>query len=154
SFYALSPDGRRMALGSAGKLAGFWDVATGEPIGPPLPHQDLIRIAMFTPDGRTLICAAGSEARIWDVAELPDDLPRLREWVHVRTGLALDDLGRANSLDGPAWQQHRDRLASMGGVPEAEPRWRLDPVLFGPEPTARARAWAERKQWAKAEAAF
>jgi tetratricopeptide (TPR) repeat protein len=33
-------------------------------------------------------------------------------------------------------------------------RWRLDPILFGPEPTACARAWIERQRWAEAEAAF
>src|SRR5262249_27810898 len=32
--------------------------------------------------------------------------------------------------------------------------WSLDPILFGPDPTARARAWMERKRWAEAEAAF
>ncbi len=59
------------------------------------------------------------------------------------------------NLDDAAWREQRDRLASLGGAPtEAEPRWRLDPILFGPEPTARARAWAERKHWAMAEAAF
>jgi WD40 repeat protein/serine/threonine protein kinase len=151
---ALSPDGRRMLIGSLEKSAGIWDVATGEPIGPPLPHLDAVALAILTPDGRTAICTAGNEARLWDVAELPDDLPRLQEWVHARTGLALDEQGRVKHIDGAAWQQHRDRLASMGGAPEAEPRWRLDPIVFGPEPTARARSWVERKRWAEAETAF
>jgi tetratricopeptide (TPR) repeat protein len=30
----------------------------------------------------------------------------------------------------------------------------LTPILFGPEPTARARAWIDRHRWVKAEAAF
>ena len=81
--------------------------------------------------------AGGNEALLWDVAEFPDDLPRLECWVHVRTGLALDEQGQVKKLDDAAWREHRDRLASLGGVPEeAEPRWRLDPIVFGPEPTA------------------
>src|SRR5262249_25299571 len=88
------------------------------------------------------------------VTELPDDLPRLREWVHACTGLAVDEQGQVKDLDGAAWKERRDRLAALGGAPEAEPRWRLDPILFGPEPTARAGAWTEQKRWAEAEAAF
>jgi tetratricopeptide (TPR) repeat protein len=109
---------------------------------------------LFSPDGRTALTAGGDEARLWDVAELPDDLPRLGDWVHVRTGLALDERGLVKNLDGSAWREHRDRLAARGGAPEAQSRWRLDPILFGPEPTARARAWAARKRWAEAETAF
>jgi hypothetical protein len=75
--------------------------------------------------------------------------------VHVGTGLALDKQGQVKDLDDAASREHRDRLASLGGAPEeAEPRWRLDPIPFGPEPTAGARAWAERKRWADAEAAI
>jgi tetratricopeptide (TPR) repeat protein len=89
------------------------------------------------------------------MSELPDDLPRIECWVHVRTGLGFDEEGQVKTLDDSAWRQERDRLAALGGEPkEAEPRWRLDPVLFGPDPTARAKAWAERKCWAEAEAAY
>ena len=133
----FSPDGRRILTGSIEKSARLWDAATGQPLGPPLPHQGRVWGVMFSPDGRTALCAGGNEALLWDVAELPDDLPRLGEWVHVNTGLALDEQGRVKNLDGSAWREHRDRLAARGGAPPDEkPRWRLDPILFGPEPTA------------------
>ena len=152
---AFSPDGRTILTGSVEKSARLWDAATGQPLGPPLPHQGRVGGVMFSPDGLTALCAGGNEALLWDVAEFPDDLPRLEGWVHVRTGLALDEQGQVKKLDDAAWREHRGRLASLGGVPEeAEPRWRLDPIVFGPEPTARARAWVERKNWAMAEAAF
>ena len=33
-------------------------------------------------------------------------------------------------------------------------RWQLDPILFGPEPAARARSLIERKRWVDAGKAF
>jgi tetratricopeptide (TPR) repeat protein len=152
----LSPDGRRIVSGFGEKLARVWDIAaTGQPVGPPLAHRASVSKAVFSPDGRTALTVTdGNEALLWDVAELPDDLARLEDWVHVITGLALDDLGQLKNLEGAAWRERHDRLGSSGGLPEAEARWRLDPVVFGPEPTARARAWAERELWAAAEAAF
>jgi tetratricopeptide (TPR) repeat protein len=42
----------------------------------------------------------------------------------------------------------------LGGPPETGPERRLDPILFGPVPTARARVFLERKRWDAAEAAF
>jgi WD40 repeat protein/tetratricopeptide (TPR) repeat protein len=152
----LSPDGTRILSGFGEKSARIGDaIATGQPLGPTLEHHAAVCKVVFSPDGRTALTAtAGNEVLLWNVAELPDDLPRVEDWVHVITGLALDELGLLKNLEGAAWQERHDRLASRGGVPEAEARWRLDPVLFGPEPTARARAWAEREDWARAEAAF
>ena len=40
------------------------------------------------------------------------------------------------------------------GTPPADPTPRLDPILFGPDPTARGDAWRERGQWERAEAAY
>ena len=96
----------------------------------------------------------GNEALLWDISELPDDLPRIECLVKVRTGLVLDEEGN-ETLDELAWREQRERLASLGGVPEnAEPRWRLDPILFGLDPTARAKAWIAQKRWAEAETAY
>jgi WD40 repeat protein len=152
----LGADGTRILSGFGDKSARLWDaVATGQPLGPTLEHRASVCKVAFSPDGRTaLTVTAANEVSLWDVAELPDDLPRLEDWVHVITGLALDELGELKNLEGAAWQGCHDRLASGRGVPEAESRWRLDPVLFGPEPTARGRAWVERRDWARAEAAF
>jgi eukaryotic-like serine/threonine-protein kinase len=151
---AFSPDGRRILTGGSERLVRLCDAATGQQLGPALVHGSTINVVAFSPDGRTAVCASGSEALLWDTAEFPDDLTRLEHWVHVNTGLALDPEGRLKNLDAAHWQDERDRLASLGGVPEVEPRWRLDPVLFGTEPTARAKAWVERKRWAEAEAAY
>ena len=51
-------------------------------------------------------------------------------------------------------EARRERLASLGGPPATPPRWRYDPILAGPDPTARAKAWSDRGRWAEAEAAY
>jgi tetratricopeptide (TPR) repeat protein len=153
---AFSSDGQRVLIGSDETSARLWDATTGHQLGPPLPHQGRVTAMALSPDGRTAVTTTGNnEALLWDIAELPDDLPRIEAWIHARTGLALDEDGRVKYLEDSVWRERWDRLVSLGGVPEeVELRWQLDTILFGPEPTARARAWAERQQWALAEAAF
>ena len=36
---AFSPDGKTMLTGCSDKTARLWDAATGQPIGPPIPHS-------------------------------------------------------------------------------------------------------------------
>jgi tetratricopeptide (TPR) repeat protein len=57
-------------------------------------------------------------------------------------------------LDGDAWQERRRRLEQLGGPPPPAPAPRLDPVLFGAHPEARAEALAARGLWDQAEAAY
>ncbi len=110
----------------------------------------------FSPDGRFLLAGGGNRsARLWDApAPLPDDLPRLAAWVEVATGLELDERGSVRALDGDVWQGRRRRLESLGGPPPPDTAPRLDPILFGPAPTARGDAWKERGLWEQAEAAY
>jgi tetratricopeptide (TPR) repeat protein len=110
----------------------------------------------LSPDGQTALTAtSATELLLWDISDLPNDLPRIECWVKVRTGLALDEEGQIKSVDDSAWQKERKQLAALGGTPEnAETRWRLDPILFGPDPTARAKAGVARKSWTQAESAY
>jgi tetratricopeptide (TPR) repeat protein len=155
SAVAFSPDGKAVLTGSDDRTARLWDVATGRSLGPPLAHQGRVLAVAFSPDGKAVLTGSSDRAaRLWDVSELPDNLERISTWVEVITGLKLDRLGSVTVLDNSTWRERRAKLEMQGGPPTTGPRWSLDPILFGPDPAARARAWMERQRWAEAEAAF
>src|SRR4029077_17081738 len=77
-----------------------------------------------------------------------------KTWVETITGLAVDDDGTVNVLHTEAWQERGGRRRECGAPPQTDSGWLLDPVLCGPDPTARVRAWMERKCWLEAEAAL
>jgi WD40 repeat protein/serine/threonine protein kinase/tetratricopeptide (TPR) repeat protein len=72
---ALSPDGRTLLAGTLPSEGGaqLLDVATGKPIGEPLPHPGVYCVA-FSPDGKTCLTVGHeiapnqSEARLWETA--------------------------------------------------------------------------------------
>jgi WD40 repeat protein/tetratricopeptide (TPR) repeat protein len=154
---AFSPDGHTIATGSEDKTVRMWDIATGQPIGPALRHHGPVRLVAFLDDGKTLFTRSmGWGSRLFLIPpDLPDELERVATWVEVITGLRLDkQQGLIQVLDNVAWLERREHLMRLGGPPETGPEQRLDPILFGPDPTARARIFMERKQWDAAEAAF
>jgi eukaryotic-like serine/threonine-protein kinase len=65
---AISPDGKTIATGGAGR-ARLWDADTGRPVGEPLVHP-LSRMSLaFSPDGNTILTAGSdSSPRLWEAA--------------------------------------------------------------------------------------
>jgi eukaryotic-like serine/threonine-protein kinase len=151
----FSPDGETVLTGSRDKAARLWDATTGRPIGLSLTHQNAVGAVAYSPDGKAVVTGSDDGmTRLWDVSELPDNLERISYWVAVITGLGLDAQGSVYVLDNAAWRERRETLKAQGGPPPTAQRWSLDPILFGSDPTARAKAWTERKRWAEAAAAF
>ncbi len=146
SAVTFSPDGKTILTGCEDMMARVWDTATGQPIGKPLEHSVMVFAVAFSPDGKTILTGSHAAlARLWEApAPLPDGLPRLIAWVETLTGLELDEQGAIRVLDDAAWRQRRDRLSGLGGPPKADTSWSRDPILFGWDPTARARAWVAR----------
>ena len=56
---AFSRDGRLLATGTYEKSVQIWDVATGKPIGQPIPQPDMVNSVEFSRDGRWLLAATG-----------------------------------------------------------------------------------------------
>jgi len=76
---AWSPDGKRLAGGSANNSARVWDVANGRALTPKLKHHYACSSVVFSPDGRTLISGGhDGVSRRWDLATgLPAAAPIL-----------------------------------------------------------------------------
>jgi tetratricopeptide (TPR) repeat protein len=148
----FSPDGKTMLIRPQDKTFRLRDLATGQPIGPNLGYSDFMP---FVTDATILFAQEGVLRLLPVPPELPDELERVATWVEVITGLRLDtQQGVIQVLDMAAWLERRERLMQLGGPPETGPEPRLDPIHFGPDPTARAKSFMERKQWDAAEAAF
>ncbi len=150
---------------NSNSMARLWDATTGQPVGPMLPVQGGIVSLAYGPDGKTIVTASSGDevaiernprpARLWHLpAMIDDDLSRIEAWVETLTALEVDDEGNIDVLDFDAWQNRRESLRKLGGPPPTDSNWLFDPILYGPDPTARARAWMERECWAEAEAAF
>jgi len=155
-FFDLSPDGRTVLMYGKDGEPRAWEMTTGRQLGPSFRMQSEVMTAKFSPDGRTIVtgCADGT-ARLWSVAEWPDEwAPDVTLRIEAMTGMSLDDQGEIQFLDAGNWSERLTRLASKGIPLSRSARWSLDPILYGPDPTARAKAWIKRGRWAEAEAAF
>lgn len=66
---AFRPDGRTILTAGNDRAARRWDVATGQPVGPALPHPAEVRCVAFSPDARHIAtgCRDGA-VRLWDAA--------------------------------------------------------------------------------------
>jgi WD40 repeat protein len=84
-----SPHGSQVVTASNDHTARVWDADTGEPVSPPLRHQEAVRFAQFSPDGRLVVTASGDStggkgvARVWDASSGEAITPPLRHdgWV-------------------------------------------------------------------------
>jgi len=63
---AVSLDGRKALVGDETGLAYLLDTSSGKKVSPPLRHPGMVRAALFTPDGKRVLVAAGP-GQVWDV---------------------------------------------------------------------------------------
>jgi WD40 repeat protein len=85
-----------LATTSVDRTARLWDVATGQPHGPPLTgHTEVVNEVAFSPDGRLLATTSGDQtARLWDVATGKPHGPPLTGHTSSVWGVAFSPDGR------------------------------------------------------------
>jgi eukaryotic-like serine/threonine-protein kinase len=152
----FSPDGKTVVSNNGDKVR-LWDTATGHPVGPALIRQDGPLLTSFSTDSKAIVAwnPSHSTATLWHLPrEIDEGLSRVKAWVETVTGLAVNDNGSIYALDHESRDERLERLRQLGGSPTVDSGWLFDPILYGPDPTARARAWVERERWLEAEAAF
>jgi WD40 repeat protein len=65
---SLSSNNRLLASASWDKTARLWNLDTNLPVGPPLRHENALRFATLSPDGKVLVTACENHnAYTWDV---------------------------------------------------------------------------------------
>ena len=116
---AISPDGQAVVTGTDDGNARVWDVATSKPIGPALRHEAAVRMVTFTSDSQVRTGTSTGTVRLWDVSRSPleGDVERITLWIQVCTGFELSPEGTLAALNVVSWQERRDRLGEIGGVP-------------------------------------
>ncbi|KAG2739015.1 WD40 repeat-like protein [Suillus brevipes Sb2] len=109
---SVSPNDRILATASYfDQTAQLWDLETNQPIGTPLHHQEEVRSATFSVDGKFLLtCCEDKHIYAWDVsavvkeAGLPSDIldviprpaPKIKS-ARIPAGFFDDALREANS---------------------------------------------------------
>ncbi|HYT95493.1 MAG TPA: serine/threonine-protein kinase [Gemmataceae bacterium] len=93
----------------------LWEAVTLRQLGPPLRGPSA---AAFSPDGKTFLEAGEKEVWLRRVpAPLRGDPERIRLWVEVNTGQALDESGAVLKLDATGLRERWQRLQKLGGMP-------------------------------------
>ena len=142
---SFSPDGRRLVTGADRRLK-LWDLAAGRPAGSSeVAHAALVTSALFFPDGRRILSAAGGDAPlVWDAEKLvtkpaaaPPPAPReplpLSRLEQLWADLAVEDAGKSYEA---IWE-----LAAAPGQAAAFLRPRLQ--ADGPVDDAKVRRWVD-----------
>jgi WD40 repeat protein len=94
---AFSPDGKTLLTAVRAQFGGgggrLWDVATGKPLGPPVPHRVGAEAAAFSPDGRTF-ALVGVEPQVWEVGSWKEPKATLLKHYRIHTAVAYNPDGK------------------------------------------------------------
>jgi tetratricopeptide (TPR) repeat protein len=143
-----SPDGRFVVKIGEDNTARVYDVHTGAPITPPLPHRNEVTSAAFSPDGRCVVTTSSDQtAHVWDAADGTPIGPPLKHASAVFSAAFSPDGSKVVSAsdDNTAriWDYERGTLL----VPPLRHEGTVVHAVFGP--SGRRVATASRDQTAR-----
>src|SRR5262249_17512958 len=86
----------------------LWDVSTGMPLSPALPHRGFVQGMAFSPDGRRLFTGSEAGVACWELAAPAEgSTSELVDWARLVTGLELTRDGEVRQLTSDTWQRLR-----------------------------------------------
>jgi serine/threonine protein kinase/WD40 repeat protein len=159
----IGTDGRTFATRAADRDVRIWDIATGEPLGPPIEHDAEVSFFALSPDGRTVATATKEGAtRWWDaLTGLPLGPPLI-----ISSG-AIEGLRFSNSGDrlfivsawavylAPTPEEITGDLTEVRLWAEARAGWTIGSGtvsrLSEADWEARRRAYLREEPWAEAD---
>jgi len=125
----FSPDGKTLLTADNGSglddISRLWDVATSEPLGPPLRRHGAYPVG-FSTDGKDIFTIGEEEILRHDNLPVPvsGGKDRVTLWTQLLTGMELGKDRGIEPLDAKTWQERRRQLEALGGPPYPERRLR------------------------------
>ncbi|HSV15216.1 MAG TPA: hypothetical protein VLI90_13235, partial [Tepidisphaeraceae bacterium] len=110
---AFSPDGRLLLAGGGDNTAQFWDVASGDPVGPPMRHDGAVIAVGFDPVNHLALTASEDGAlRLWPIAPTAETAADVTRWAETTTGMTSDAASNTRWLTVAEWWE-RTRSVSI-----------------------------------------
>ncbi len=137
-WFRISPEGRRALACTSGEItAWLWNVETGTKLVCLRGHEDEVREAAFSPDGRHLVtCSFDGIARLWELLATNDPPPSwFADFLRLMAQRKFNDDGELVAMAAGEFLALRDRLERI--VPEECSRYAAIASHFLAQPAAR-----------------
>jgi outer membrane protein assembly factor BamB len=120
---AISPDGRTLALGSGWGAVKLLEFPTGKELPGPTPHNDWVCAVAFSPNGKLLVSAGGSE--FTPARNANKTSAEIKMWDTVKQAEIGRLVGHTNKVFSAAFSPDGKTLAT-GSADQAVRLWNIE----------------------------